>query len=107
MSGDFISGGTMVAALVIALFFLRYWRQTHDRLFAIFASGFATFALSRLILVFLDEDAEGRVYVYALRLLAFALILVAIIDKNRSPAPPEPEPSHNGSLVAANVPRSG
>ena len=64
MSADFVSGGTMVAALVIALFFLRYWRQTRDRLFLMFAGGFFTFALSRLILAFLDEDDEGRVFVY-------------------------------------------
>ena len=89
MSADLISGGTVVAGLVIALFFLRYWRQTHDRLFLMFAGGFLTFALSRLILAFLEEDDEGRVFVYTLRLLAFALILIAIVDKNRAaPAPP-------------------
>jgi hypothetical protein len=95
VSADFMSGGTMVAALVIALFFLRYWQQTRDRLFLMFAAGFFTFALSRLILVFLEEDAEGRVFVYAFRLLAFALILAAIIDKNRSPAARAPA-SQNG-----------
>ena len=87
----------MVAALVIALFFFRYWRQTRDRLFLMFAAGFLTFAVSRLILAFLDEGDEGRVFVYALRLLAFALILAAIIDKNRSPGPGALGESQNGS----------
>jgi hypothetical protein len=86
VSAEFVSGATMSAALVIAVYFFRYWRQTRDRLFLGFAGGFLVFAVSRLILVFLEEDDEGRVFVYALRLLAFVLILAAIIDKNRSPA---------------------
>jgi hypothetical protein len=96
VSADLISGGTLVAALVIALFFLRYWRQTHDRLFLMFAGGFLTFAVSRLVLAFLEEDDEGRLFVYTLRLLAFALILLAIVDKNRSTPPPADSVSHNG-----------
>ena len=40
-----------------------YWQQTRDRLFLMFAGGFLTFAVSRLILAFLDEDDEGRVFV--------------------------------------------
>ena len=101
MSADLISGGTIVAALVITLFFFRYWQQTRDRLFLMFAGGFLTFAVSRLILAFLDEDDEGRVFVYALRLLAFALILAAIIDKNRSAAPKALGGSPNGSRPEA------
>lgn len=72
MSAEFLSGATMVASTVIALFFLRYWRETRDRLFLMFAGGFFTFALSRLLLAFLDEEDEGRVLVYMLRLVAFA-----------------------------------
>lgn len=83
MSADLINGGTTVAALVIALFFLRYWRQTDDRLFLMFSAGFLTFAVSRFVLALLPEDGEGQVFIYTLRLLAFALILAAIIDKNR------------------------
>ena len=97
MSADLINGGTTVAALVIALFFLRYWRQTDDRLFLMFSAGFLTFAVSRLILALLPEDGEGRVFIYTLRLLAFALILAAIVDKNRTVAPQIPEgTSQNG-----------
>jgi Family of unknown function (DUF5985) len=88
VSADFVSGATMAAALVIALIFYRYWRQTHDRLFLGFALGFAVFAASRLILAFLEEDDEGRIFVYGLRLVAFLLIFAAIVDKNRGAAPP-------------------
>jgi drug/metabolite transporter superfamily protein YnfA len=103
VSAEFVSGGTMVAALVIGLFFLRYWSQTRDRLFLMFAGGFFTFALSRLILAFLEEDDEGRVFVYALRLLAFALILAAIIDKNRASVADAPADSQNGRRPSGGV----
>jgi hypothetical protein len=100
VSADFVSGATMATALVIAVIFYRYWRQTRDRLFLGFALGFAVFATSRLILAFLDEDDEGRIFVYGLRLLAFLLILAAIIDKNRG-RPPAPPAQHNGRVEQA------
>lgn len=81
---DFLSGATMLASFAIALFFLRYWRQTADRLFAIFALAFTVFACSRIFLTILDEANEARPYVYLLRLAAFVLIIVAIVDKNRA-----------------------
>lgn len=96
MSADFLSGGSMVAALTIAAFFLRYWLQTRDRLFLIFSAGFLVFGASRLILAFLDKDDEGRIFVYGLRLVAFGLILAAIIDKNRSPLAHLPSAGSNG-----------
>ena len=99
MSADFVSGATMAAALVIALLFFRYWRQSRDRLFLMFALGFLVFSVSRLILAFLEEDDEGRVYVYGLRLIAFLLILAAIVDKNRSRKAPAAA-SGNGRLTA-------
>jgi Family of unknown function (DUF5985) len=104
VSAEFVSGATMAASLVIAVFFFRYWSQTRDRLFLGFALGFAVFAVSRLILAFLEEDDEGRVFVYGLRLLAFLLILAAIIDKNRgSRAPPVPEQNGRPQQVVRRV----
>lgn len=98
MTADFIGGATMTAALVIAILFFRYWRQTRDRLFLMFAGGFLVFAVSRLVLAFLEENDEGRIFVYAFRLVAFLLILAAIIDKNRRPATPA-RPADNGRAV--------
>jgi Family of unknown function (DUF5985) len=103
MSADFVSGGAMVAALVIGLFFIRYWRQTRDRLFLGFAAGFFAFSLSRLILAFLEENDEGELWVYTFRLLAFALILAAIIDKNRSAVAPVRAGSQNGDRPGGGV----
>lgn len=83
---DFLNGASFVACLVIALCFLRYWKQTEDRLFGIFALAFCVFGVNRVLLSAVDEDADGRLVVYLLRLVAFLLIIVAVLDKNRSSA---------------------
>jgi hypothetical protein len=80
---DFIDGASAFACAIIALFFLRFWRETRDRLFAIFALAFAVFGVNRIVLSALNENAEGRTAVYAVRFSAFLLIAVAIWDKNR------------------------
>jgi hypothetical protein len=86
----FIGGASLMASLVIALYFLRFWRETRDRLFAIFAVAFAVFAVNRYFLTFIDEAHEGRTLLYLVRLLVFLLILGAIIDKNVSGRRSEP-----------------
>jgi drug/metabolite transporter superfamily protein YnfA len=80
----FIGGAGFLASLVIALYFLRFWRETRDRLFAIFSLAFTVFAVNRFFLTFIDEAHEGRTYLYLVRLLVFLLILAAIVDKNVS-----------------------
>jgi membrane protein CcdC involved in cytochrome C biogenesis len=80
---DFVAGATMLASAAVALFFYRFWRESGDRLFGIFALAFGVFAVNRLILSVLDETNENRTYVYLVRLAAFVLILVGIVDKNR------------------------
>lgn len=77
----FIGGALTAGYLVAALFFLRFRRESGDRLFAIFSAAFALLALQRFALFF--YGAEMGLWVYTLRLVAFALILFAIIDKNR------------------------
>lgn len=84
MTVTFLAGASTVAAAAIALFFLRFWRDTRDRLFLLFAIAFAIFAANRLALTVLDDEGEGATLVYAARAGAFALIIGAIVDKNRS-----------------------
>ena len=74
----FLSGVLAMGYAVAALFFLRFWRQTHDRLFALFAAAFALLAVHRSLLAIGTADAF-----YLLRLAAYALIIIAIVDKNR------------------------
>ena len=87
MSAGFLGGATAMGCLVIAVFFLRYWRTSGDRFFALFAIAFAVFAVNRIALGFLDEDNEARPAIYLVRLLAFLLIAAAIVDKNRTASP--------------------
>jgi Ca2+/Na+ antiporter len=83
---DFLSGAVFSLCCVAGLFFLRFWRKTHDRFFAFFAASFWLMAFHRLVMLFLRHDIEEYVVgAYLIRLLAFVLILIAIVDKNRGP----------------------
>jgi hypothetical protein len=86
----FIMGAIAMASFVAGLFFLRFWRDTGDRLFFIFALAFWLLGLTRFLLAWADAQSETHTYIYTLRLAAFALILVAIIDKNRPRVKAEP-----------------
>jgi hypothetical protein len=79
----FMLGGLVMGCFVAGLFFLRFWRKTRDRLFAIFAIAFWLLGVNWLALAFTQQDEVKTIY-YAVRLLAFVLILYAIIDKNRA-----------------------
>ena len=79
----FLLGTLAMAGLVAALFFLRFWTLTADRLFLFFALAFVALALNWLALALTDPASENRYYVFLLRLLAFGFIIYAIVDKNR------------------------
>jgi hypothetical protein len=79
---EFLLGLLVMACAVSGMFFLRFWRKTRDRLFAIFAIAFWLLGLNWLLLAFISRD-EAQSAIYVVRLLAFILILVGIIDKNR------------------------
>jgi uncharacterized protein DUF5985 len=80
----FLRGATAMGCLIAGLFFLRFWRQSLDRLFLLFSLAFFILALGYGILGLVSFATEWRVYVFMFRLLAFVLILVAIVDKNRT-----------------------
>ncbi len=81
---QFLYGATVTASAIAGLYFLRSWRDTGDRFFAIFAAAFFVLALNWLGLAILDEADETRSVFYLLRWFAFCLIVAAIVDKNRS-----------------------
>jgi Family of unknown function (DUF5985) len=84
-----VSGAIVMGYAVAGLFFLRFWRETRDRLFLIFTGAFWLLGLQRLALAFSRDMAEEHTGLYLIRLFAFVLILGAIVDKNRStPQPP-------------------
>lgn len=76
-------GAVAMASSVAALFFLRFWRQTRDPLFLLFALAFAVDAATRLALGLEHIFDEQEPIFYFARLVTFALILIAIIHKNR------------------------
>ncbi len=82
----FVYGAITMGYTIAALFFLRFWRTTRDRLFLLFAASFAILAIHRVVLFASEDPAEHRPLVYVARLAAYLIILFAIHDKNRRPA---------------------
>lgn len=82
-----ILGATAMAFAVAGLFFLRFWRDTGDRLFALFAVAFLLMCFGRVGFAVTQDRLEAHTYLYLLRFFSFSLIVVAIVDKNRSRPP--------------------
>jgi hypothetical protein len=83
MLNEFLHGAISICLWMAGLFFLRFWRRTRDRLFAIFAIAFWVLACERVLLALTSPEDEFRWYIYLVRLFAFILLIIAIIDKNR------------------------
>lgn len=83
----FLMGGIAVGYAIAALFFLRFWHKTRDRLFVMFSISFALLSAIRVILFSLTlyeaHDVSEDHFIYWFRFAAYMLILFAIIDKNR------------------------
>ena len=79
----FFLGVLTMASLTCGLLLARFYRQTADRLFAIFAAAFVVMGAHWMVLMFLPLKGEGRPLSYVLRLIAFAFILLGIVDKSR------------------------
>ena len=81
---EFLSGAVTMGYLTAALFFIRFWQKSRDRLFLAFAVAFVLLALNQCIALWLGAADERIGYTYMLRVLGFVLILAAIVDKNLS-----------------------
>jgi hypothetical protein len=82
-----LAGAIACATLVVAVFFLRFWRSSGDRFFLFFAISFALESANRVALALSADSNEERPAFYLVRLVSYVLILVAIADKNRRPPP--------------------
>lgn len=80
----FVAGAITMGFAVAGLFFLRFWKRTHDGLFLAFAWAFWLLGLVQALLALSNIPVEERSWLYLLRLAAFVLILVAIWRKNRA-----------------------
>jgi hypothetical protein len=79
-----LSGAAAMASFVATLFFLRFWRQTLDKFFLLFAIAFALDAVARVLLGLRGIPAELEPLFYSARLVTFGIIIAAIVQKNRS-----------------------
>lgn len=84
MFEGFLLGVIVTASLAASAFFLKFWRQTHDKLFLGFSAAFAIEGINRLAFLFLDNPNEGNPVIYTVRLFSYLLILAAIVNKNRA-----------------------
>lgn len=81
---ELLAGAITMAYLVIALFFLRFWRDSGDRFFLYFALSFLVQAGHRVYaaMPMVNDAHEDNPLHYSFRLLAYALILWAVLEKN-------------------------
>ena len=79
----FINGAIAMACAAIGMFFLKFWKNTRDRLFALFAVAFWMLAVDRIIINAIGQTETSSPEEYLPRLGAFLVIIVAIIEKNR------------------------
>ena len=75
-------GAIALGYFVVALFFLRFWREGRDRFFLLFLLSFWVEGCNRIALALSPRPNEGTATIYLVRLAAFLLILLAILDKN-------------------------
>ncbi len=79
---EIISGAIMMSCFVVALFFIKFWRKTSDRLFIYFSAAFILLAFERLVLGYIGTQNEPSPRIYLIRLSSFILILLGIFLKN-------------------------
>ena len=79
----FLWGASALGACAAGLFFLRFWRETRDRLFLLFALAFGAMAVNWVGLAATSPADEARTYFYLVRAVAFVVIIAAVVDKNR------------------------
>ena len=78
-----LTGAVAMASLVATMFFLRFWRQTRDIFFLLFAVAFGIDAASRFALGLRPASSEAEPLFYLARLVMFVVIIAAVVLKNR------------------------
>jgi uncharacterized membrane protein len=79
----FLHGAVAMGCAMAAVFFLRFWKQSADRLFLFFGMAFVVLSADYVLLGFTSSATEWRLPVFSLRLGAFLILLLGILDKNR------------------------
>lgn len=79
---EMLIGAIATACFVIGLFFLRFWKTTHDGFFLFFALSFLIEGANRLSLYLFELQEFSPTY-YVIRLISYGFIIVAILKKNK------------------------
>jgi uncharacterized membrane protein HdeD (DUF308 family) len=82
MIEGFLLGVIATASITAGIFFLKFWRKTHDSFFLAFAASFIIEGLNRSAVLFVNKPSAGSSWTYLVRLLSLLLILMAILRKN-------------------------
>ena len=82
MIEGFLLGVIATASFTAGLFFLKYWRRSHDVLFLAFGTAFILEAFNRASLLFMAHPSEAASWYYVVRLVVFLIILAGILKKN-------------------------
>ena len=75
-------GVIATSSITAAIFFLKFWRRTHDSLFLAFAVAFLIEGVNRIAVLEVERPNEGSPWTYVVRLIAFLIILAGILYKN-------------------------
>jgi hypothetical protein len=79
----FLAGAVTMGFFLATLFFLRFWKRTHDGLFLAFALAFLLLGLNQALVVLAHVPVEDRSPLFLFRLAAFAIIIWAVFQKSR------------------------
>jgi hypothetical protein len=79
---EFLRGAEAMGFIVVALYFLRFWRTSRDSLFLLFAIAFLLEVGSHAALAINANPLEDRPVFYLPRLAGYLLIIAGIVGKN-------------------------
>ncbi len=78
----FLLGFASACSFIAALFFLRFWKSTRDRLFLAFSLFFVIQGIGNAALLGVEHPNEGGLWNTLIRFLAIIGLLGAILWKN-------------------------
>lgn len=87
MNNPLLTGAIVLAAAMVGLHFLRFWKATRDGFFLLFALSFFIQSAQWLHSGLYQGTDEYSPLYYLARLLAYGLIGVAILRRNAQPEP--------------------
>lgn len=91
IGAEFIAGVAMLAFAASGVFFLKFWKASRNRFYALFSTSCFLLAAERITLILRkgfdqpirSEITEANSWVYLIRLAAFLILILAIWDQNR------------------------